>query len=141
MLTRGSRTKSRSACPGLPARMPVAVILVGVLSGICHLIAQPTQDRQPLEYQVKAAFLLNFTKFIDWPRPETPDQDSPFGICILGDDPFGPVIDQIVEGETIQGRRTRRPESDAPRSPAARFFSFPGRKRRAACSLDFRDPF
>jgi hypothetical protein len=65
----------------------------------------------PLEYQVKAAFLLNFTKFIDWPQSEA---SSPFGICIVGDDPFGLVLDQMVEGETFQGRklavqRVRRP--------------------------------
>ncbi len=54
------------------------------------------------EYQVKAAFLLNFTKFIDWPQSEA---GSPFGICIVGDDPFGLVLDQMVEGETFQGRK------------------------------------
>lgn len=123
---RGSRTKSRSARPGLPARIPIAVILVGVLSGIfCRLIAQPAGQQQPLEYQVKAAFLLNFTKFIDWPHPETPDRDSPFGICVLGDDPFGTVLDQIVEGETVQGRKlvVQRVMRPAPASCRVLFIS------------------
>src|ERR1019366_6472231 len=57
-----------------------------------------------LEYQVKAAFLLNFTKFIDWP-PEPDVTATPSAICILGDDPFGPALDQMVNGETLQGRR------------------------------------
>jgi hypothetical protein len=59
---------------------------------------------QSLEYQVKAAFLLNFTKFIEWP-PEPDVTATPSAICILGDDPFGPVLAQTVNGETLQGRR------------------------------------
>jgi hypothetical protein len=85
-------------------------LLAGVtlLSGILS-----AQEAPPLEYQVKAAFLLNFTKFIEWPPSESA-QGLPFDICVLGDDPFGTVLDQIVEGETLQGRkltiqRVRRP--------------------------------
>jgi YfiR/HmsC-like len=68
----------------------------------------------PLEYQVKAAFLLNFTAFIDWPSPVPVSAPESFDICILGDDPFGAVLDQMLEGETRQGRklavqRVRRP--------------------------------
>jgi len=71
------------------------------------LLAAPRQARcaesaPPLEYQVKAAFLLNFTKFIEWPASES---TAPFGICIVGDDPFGAVLDQMVAGETYMGRR------------------------------------
>ncbi len=57
----------------------------------------------PSEYQIKAAFLLNFTKFIEWPANE--GAGSPFSICVVGDDPFGPVLDQLVEGETVAGRK------------------------------------
>lgn len=53
------------------------------------------------EYEVKAAFLYNFTKFVEWPRN---DSDS-FSICILGDDPFGSAIDQLVKGKTANGKR------------------------------------
>ena len=60
---------------------------------------------EPLEYQVKAAFLLNFTKFIDWPAAAFATPDSPISICILGDDPFGQTLDEIVEGEVVNGRK------------------------------------
>lgn len=58
-----------------------------------------------LEYDVKAAFLLNFTKFISWPPTAFATADAPFLICILGDDPFGRSIDQVIEGESVQGHR------------------------------------
>jgi len=68
----------------------------------------------PSEYQVKAAFLLNFTKFIEWPATEFETSNSPMEICILGSDPFGETLDQMVKGETVHGRpvvvrRLKRP--------------------------------
>jgi len=57
------------------------------------------------EYQVKAAFLLNFTKFIQWPPDSFADGSTPLRICVLGEDPFGGTLNQMVDGETVNGRR------------------------------------
>jgi hypothetical protein len=67
-------------------------------------LAFRAQEETPREYQVKAAFLLNFTKFITWPASEFASADSPFTICILGDDPFKNALDKMVEGELVVGR-------------------------------------
>jgi hypothetical protein len=72
---------------------------------LVFFLARAAESQTPLEYQVKAAFLLNFTKFIEWPPSESTVLDPSFGICIVGEDPFGPVLDRIVEGETFQGRK------------------------------------
>jgi len=56
------------------------------------------------EYQLKAAFLYNFTQFIEWPSNAFTSADAPLVIGVLGDDPFGAVLNQTVEGETIRGR-------------------------------------
>jgi hypothetical protein len=58
----------------------------------------------PLEYQVKAAFLLNFTKFVQWPPGAFADDRAPLAICIRGEDPFGNTLDEIVKGEAVNGR-------------------------------------
>ena len=78
-----------------------------LLMGPCTLTTESVCDAQvaPLEYQVKAAFLLNFTKFIEWPPAAFLDARSPLTICILGEDPFGTVLDQMVSGETLNGRQ------------------------------------
>jgi hypothetical protein len=57
------------------------------------------------EYDVKAVFLLNFTKFIEWPAAAFELPDSPVTICILGEDPFGSMLNQVVEGEVVNGRK------------------------------------
>ena len=85
----------------------------------------PAVEPQTLEYQIKAAFLLNFTRFIEWPAPNPADAAAPFGICILGDDPFGPALNQIVEGETVGSRPIviRRIHAEAPGSCAILYVS------------------
>jgi hypothetical protein len=55
----------------------------------------------PTEYQVKAAFLYNFAKFVEWPDAQP---RAPFVIGVLGEDPFGPVLDQTVTGKTVMSR-------------------------------------
>jgi len=61
--------------------------------------------RQVGEYDVKAAFLLNFAKFVDWPPKGFPDASAPLVIGIVGDDPFGAALPQLVQGQTALGRR------------------------------------
>jgi hypothetical protein len=58
----------------------------------------------PTEYQVKAAFLLNFAKFIDWPQAAFKEPRSPVTLCILGEDPFERSIDEAVRGQTLGER-------------------------------------
>ena len=53
------------------------------------------------EYQVKALFLYNFTQFVQWPPHSFEQSDGPLIIGILGEDPFGSYIDELVKGEVI----------------------------------------
>jgi YfiR/HmsC-like len=56
------------------------------------------------EYEVKAVFLFNFTQFVEWPPGSFTNAQAPFVIGVLGRDPFGSAIDDVVRGETVQGR-------------------------------------
>ena len=56
------------------------------------------------EYDVKAAYLYNFAKFVEWPPEAFPSPDAPFAICVLGQDPFGRGLDDIVQGERVHDR-------------------------------------
>ena len=47
----------------------------------------------PDEYQVKAAFLYNFAKFVEWPQEAFQNQSEPLVVCVLGDNPFGRTLD------------------------------------------------
>lgn len=90
--------------PPIRSASLVTVWLLMVLSLGAPFTSKAAEE-QTLEHQVKAAFLLNFTKFVDWPDAAFADQRSPIAICVLGEDPFGSALDQIVEGEVVEGRR------------------------------------
>jgi len=62
------------------------------------------QDSPSVEYQVKAAFLFNFAKFVDWPLNSFPDEKTPITICIFRYDPFGSALDDIIRGKNIDNR-------------------------------------
>lgn len=57
------------------------------------------------EYQIKAAFLQNLAKFIDWPPDTFADPRDPFVICVLGQDPFREELDMAVKGRTVNNRQ------------------------------------
>jgi hypothetical protein len=65
-----------------------------------------TYAQQPKigEYKVKAAFLYNFTKFVEWPTEATTDSGATFNLCVLGEDPFGKTFDSI-QGEKIVNKK------------------------------------
>jgi hypothetical protein len=68
------------------------------------LLAAPLRAQEvPLEYQVKATYLYNFVKFIEWPGQPA----GPLNICVAGRNPFGTVLDDLLANETINGRPVR----------------------------------
>jgi hypothetical protein len=62
------------------------------------------QQAKPNEYQVKAAYLYNFGRFVKWPQPASGDKNDSFAVCVLGQDPFGQTLDATLTGETLDGK-------------------------------------
>ena len=61
-------------------------------------------DSASQEYKVKAAFLYNFTLFVEWPEEAFTGNDSPLTVCILGKSPFGDALDSL-KGKTAKKRK------------------------------------
>jgi hypothetical protein len=59
----------------------------------------------PTGPEVEAVYLFNFASFVEWPASAFEGTGAPFGICVLGEDPFGHVLDDTLAGETVAGRR------------------------------------
>jgi hypothetical protein len=57
----------------------------------------------PTEYQVEAAFVFNFSHFVEWPPQTFTTPTEPFVIGVLGSDPFGAQLDEAVRGEQFNG--------------------------------------
>lgn len=56
------------------------------------------------EYQVKAVFLFNFSRFVEWPDSAFASADAPFVVGVFGHDPFGADLDEVVKDEKVNGR-------------------------------------
>src|SRR5580704_1301145 len=82
-------------------RCPTAVI---VMLALLHLPLVEAQQPKVSEYQVKATYLYNFGRFVQWPPNATAAKGDSFSICVLGQDPFGPTLDSTLAGETLDGK-------------------------------------
>lgn len=56
------------------------------------------------EYALKAVFLYNFCRFIDWPKSAFSSPNEPITIGVVGEDPFGSLLKEAVQGERSRGR-------------------------------------
>jgi hypothetical protein len=73
----------------------------GVAGRMQEQAASPKEHQSPKEYQVKAVFLFRFAQFVEWPPSAFPEPHTPLVIGVLGQDPFGTYLDEIVQGETV----------------------------------------
>lgn len=80
----------------------LSTLIVASLLGGAQAGAQAVQN----EYDVKAAFIYNFTKYIEWPPSALPG-NTPIVIGIVGRDPFGRSIDELLQGKSVSGRSLR----------------------------------
>jgi hypothetical protein len=88
----------RPACAAwrLARRWLAALVLVGLPPA-----GWGATSDSSLEYVVKAAYLFKFTPFIQWPASAFSGPSSPFNICVLGADPFGASLDQVLAGHQV----------------------------------------
>ena len=76
----------------------IKILLFGL--GLFSSVTQPAEER---ELQIKAAFLFNFTQFVEWPPDVLSHSGEPMVIGILGEDPFGGHLKDLISGEKVNG--------------------------------------
>ncbi len=82
----------------------LGALFIGLVSW--ELCVAQVQPKVVPEYTIKAAFLYHFTLFIEWPSLGPVDSAQPFDICVLGRDPFGPLLD-VLAREHVKGKPVR----------------------------------
>lgn len=76
----------------------VTLVVVAAMLSAHNIQAQPVAG----EYQVKAAYLLNFARFVEWPESALPPS-SPLQIVVVGEDTFGGALDDVLRGKSVNG--------------------------------------
>ena len=95
----------RGASPGSPRLRRRTLTLVAWLW--IAALAAPDAQRAFDEREIKATYLFNFAQFVEWPTAAFSGPQAPIVIGILGDDPFGAVLDAVVQGEVVKARPLR----------------------------------
>jgi hypothetical protein len=82
----------------------MAMVSLNLLTAAAAGLPRDTRGQEvaPSEYQMKAAFLFNFAKFVEWPPPSLAE-NAPIVIGILGADPFDGALDNTLQNKTIAG--------------------------------------
>jgi GGDEF domain-containing protein len=83
----------------------VLIFSIVISHSIVDSEALIAQTKSANEYQVKAAFLYNFVKFVDWPPSAFTSPNQPLAICVYGREPFGTALEDALLGKTIGERR------------------------------------
>src|SRR5215475_4982677 len=65
------------------------------------ILAVAQEDSQPTEYQIKAAFIFNFAKFVEWPAAAFPKASSPIIVGVLGENPFHEALEKTIKNKTV----------------------------------------
>ena len=102
------KVKRKSATGWCPDRNSLALNMVAdlfLVLGLLSMLSATVPAQSSNEYQVKAAFLYNFAKFVDWPGEAFSDGSAPLIIGVIGNDPFGGALDQAINGKNIGGRQ------------------------------------
>jgi YfiR/HmsC-like len=111
----------------------MAILTRVVRFGVAGVLAMGTsrgltaieQRTSTAEDAIKATFLFNFTKFVDWPPPA--DAAAPFRICIAAEPAFAEAVDRTIVGETVRGRPLERVLVSTPNDARACQILFIGR--------------
>lgn len=85
--------------------LPVlGLFMILTLYSISAAALNKAEKAKHSEYKVKAAYLYNFAKFVEWPAEVLADPSLPLSICVYGKDPFGSALDTIKD-KTVKGRK------------------------------------
>ncbi len=78
--------------------------MIVAVTGLLFAVSSVLAEQKPNEYQVEAAYLYNFGRFVEWPAKGTTTKSDAFTICVLGEDPFGQALDATFAGATIENK-------------------------------------
>jgi hypothetical protein len=108
--------------------IPLCIMALLALAGAIPICPQAAPS---VEYQVKAAFLFNFAKFVAWPRDAFPNEKTPITLCVFRHDPFGSALDEVIREKAINNRELlARRVNDLPELKTCQLVFVSGREEK-----------
>jgi hypothetical protein len=129
-LQRSLRQTTRESRYLRSARSRIQACTVALLA-LAGAVPTRPQAAPSVEYQVKAAFLLNFAKFVEWPQDAFQTDKTPITLCVFRHDPFGSALDEIIREKAINNRELlARRVNDLPELKTCQLVFVSGREEK-----------
>lgn len=109
-------------------------VLFGVLCLTASLFLAAAEARAQSEDQIKAAFLFNFARYVEWPGAAFGDPGSPIRICLMGAEDFSTVVTLTVSGKSVGARPVEIKQPDDVRQAAGCHILYVGEDSRVAAA-------
>jgi hypothetical protein len=103
----GRRKRSAGSLHTLHFHVPSCALVLAAMLSMAAVTSTLGQATSSVEYQLKAAFLLNFAKFVEWPSGTFQNESAPIILCVFRQDPFGRALDEIIRNKTIDNREVQ----------------------------------
>jgi hypothetical protein len=103
---KGARSRDVKPARGNSTRLlrpTLILLLVLALILICKPPPLLAEDQAPQDFQVKAAFLVNFPKYVNWPTNTFAETNSPIVIAVFGDEQLADELQRMVKGKSVNG--------------------------------------
>jgi YfiR/HmsC-like len=102
----GNPTSADSSVPAFarPFGRALGLILFAAYALTCAETLAKAQSQPLSESEIKAGFLFNFTKFVEWPADAFADPSVPIVLGIVGDNPVTDLLTETAAGKTVNGR-------------------------------------
>jgi len=108
MAVLGRRRGRRGEIVGPGVRVPARVCVAVLLAAVPGVVPAAYGEARPYsEREVKAAYVLNFAKFVEWPEERLPEEDSPILVGLLCSEPFAEIFTKTIKGKKAQGREVK----------------------------------
>lgn len=100
----GQSEAGRQSAAGPRARLRPILLLLALVGWVAAATQTRGAEASLSEYQVKALFLVNFAKYVEWPATAFAGASAPIIVGVVGENNFGPHLEKAIDGKNVSGR-------------------------------------
>lgn len=115
-----------------PHLFPRGLVTLGWCLGLSASGAEAQVPRDPVQQEIEAAYVLNFTRYVEWPAASFPSAGAAVKLCVTGADEFRPILERAVAGRRTRGRALQVVAPEVPRAAGECHAIYIGETRAAA---------
>ena len=115
-----------------PFLLARGIVALGCYLGLWASAGEAQIPSDPIQQEIEAAYLLNFTRYVEWPAATFPASDAVVKLCVTAADEFRPILERAVAGRRARGRALQVLAPEVPDAAGECHVLYIGERRAAA---------